>query len=64
MQKKTTNEKTGNKVGRPRLPNGDALGVPTGIRFSVDEKVIFDAMAKKEGLTLSQWVRKTLNNSV
>jgi len=51
-------------VGRPKLPKGEALGTPTPIRFPEKEKVIFEKVAKKEGLSLSQWVRKTLNNVV
>jgi hypothetical protein len=53
-----------NKVGRPRLPHGDALGSPTPIRFSKIEKTAFEKLAKKEGLTLSRWVRKTLNKFI
>jgi predicted HicB family RNase H-like nuclease len=53
-----------NKVGRPRLPKGEALGKPTPIRFQTDERAAFERAAKKEGLTLSEWVRQTLNKAV
>jgi hypothetical protein len=53
-----------NKVGRPKLPKGEALGRPTPIRFSNIEKAVFEKLAEKEGLTLSQWIRNILNNAV
>jgi predicted HicB family RNase H-like nuclease len=52
------------KVGRPRLPKGEALGKPTPIRFQDDERAAFEKAAKKEGLTLSEWVRQTLKRAV
>jgi hypothetical protein len=52
------------KVGRPRLPKGQALGKPTPIRFQDDERAMFEKAAKREGLTLSEWVRQTLKNAI
>ncbi|MCA1624998.1 MAG: ribbon-helix-helix domain-containing protein [Acidobacteria bacterium] len=51
------------KVGRPRLPKGQALGKPTPIRFQDDERAAFERAAKKEGLTLSEWIRQTLKEA-
>jgi hypothetical protein len=51
------------KVGRPRLPKGKALGKPTPIRFPDEERKMFEKAAKKEGLTLSEWIRQTLKRA-
>ncbi len=45
------------------MPVGEAKGSITPIRLSAGEKASFEDLAKKEGLSLSQWVRKTLNDS-
>jgi predicted HicB family RNase H-like nuclease len=52
------------KVGRPKLPKGKALGKPTPIRFQDDERATFEKAAKKEGLTLSEWIRQTLKQAI
>lgn len=52
------------KVGRPKLPKGQALGKPTPIRFQDGERKLFEAAANAEGLTLSEWIRKVLNEAV
>ena len=52
------------KVGRPRLPKGKALGKPTPIRFPDNERALFEKAAKKQGLTLSEWIRQTLKQAV
>ncbi|MEQ1762832.1 MAG: hypothetical protein ABL984_06745 [Pyrinomonadaceae bacterium] len=57
-------EKKPNKVGRPKKPKGSTLGSPTPIRFADVERVKYERLAKKEGLTLSEWVRQTLKTSI
>jgi len=52
------------KRGRPPKPKGETLGNPTPIRFQDDELKLFNREAEAEGLTLSEWVRKTLKNAV
>ncbi|HYJ88083.1 MAG TPA: toxin-antitoxin system HicB family antitoxin [Pyrinomonadaceae bacterium] len=48
------------KVGRPPLPKGEARGIMTQFRLQPDEKKRLEAAAKKQGLTLSDWIRQTL----
>lgn len=52
------------KRGRPPKPKGEVLGNPTPIRFSDDELKLFEREAKAEGLTLSEWIRKTLKEAI
>ena len=52
------------KAGRPPLPKGEALGKPTPIRFLESERTYYEKEAEREGLTLSEWVRKTLNKAI
>ncbi|HEY5331305.1 MAG TPA: hypothetical protein VIJ79_15595 [Acidobacteriaceae bacterium] len=48
------------KVGRPKLPKGEAKGRVIGIRFNAEElkKITGTAKAKKQ--TVSEWIRSTL----
>jgi hypothetical protein len=52
------------KRGRPPKPKGEVLGKPTPIRFQGDELKLFEREARAEGLTLSEWVRKTLKGAI
>jgi len=48
------------KVGRPKLPKGEAKGGFVVVRFNADDlKKITDA-AKSKNQTVSEWVRGTL----
>jgi hypothetical protein len=48
----------------PLSSHRNALGRPTPIRFTDIEKAVFERQAEKEGLPLSRWIRKTLNNAM
>jgi uncharacterized protein (DUF1778 family) len=51
--------------GRPAKPEGEALdAVIPSARCKKDERKAFERAAKQEGLTLTQWVRLTLNRAV
>jgi predicted HicB family RNase H-like nuclease len=52
------------KVGRPKLPKGEARGKMTQFRLQPEEKKMFEAEAKKQGLTLSDWMRETLKQKI
>lgn len=52
------------KVGRPELPKGEALGKVKPIRFQDAELKSFEKAAKAEGLSFSEWVRKTLKTAI
>ncbi|HYJ87818.1 MAG TPA: hypothetical protein VEW46_17270 [Pyrinomonadaceae bacterium] len=49
------------KVGRPRLPKGEAKGIVLQSRVQLAEKAAYQKAAKSEGVDLSTWVRQTLN---
>lgn len=51
------------KMGRPVLPKGKAKGVITPIRFQPEERKRFEKAAKQAGLSLSEWIRQTLNEA-
>jgi uncharacterized protein (DUF1778 family) len=52
------------KVGRPKLPKGQAKGRIVPVRFSAEElKLVTDA-AKAKGQTLSEFMRSTLADAI
>lgn len=48
------------KMGRPKLPKKLAKGALLSVRFTAEERRVLDAAADREGLSLSQWARKTM----
>ena len=52
-------EKT-RKVGRPKLPKGQVKNV-IAVRLSDSEKHEYEARAERAGLSLSDWIRRSLN---
>lgn len=52
------------RVGRPKMKKGEARGTMTQFRLQPDERKAFEAAAKKEGLTLSDWIRETLKRKI
>ncbi len=48
------------KVGRPKLAKGEARGEMTQFRLQPEEKKMLEDVARKQGLTLSDWIRQTL----
>jgi hypothetical protein len=52
------------KVGRPKLPKGEAKAVVLQSRVQPHEKVAYQRAAKSEGKDLSTWVRETLNQAI
>ena len=56
--------KNKSKVGRPKLPKGEARGTMTQFRLQPAERKAFQEAAEKEGLTLSDWMRETLKAAV
>jgi hypothetical protein len=49
------------KVGRPKLPKGEARGKIVALRFSVAEMKRVSAAARASNQNFSEWVRSTLN---
>ena len=49
------------KVGRPKLPKGDAKGRIVPVRFNADSLKRITAAAKANKQTISEWIRSTLD---
>jgi hypothetical protein len=53
-----------NKVGRPTLPKGTAKGKIVPVRFTANDLKAIEAKAKAQKLTVSEWIRSTLNATI
>jgi hypothetical protein len=51
------------KVGRPKLPKGQVKEV-VAIRLTPDERSQFEAQAKHEGISLSDWIRRAAGAAI
>jgi uncharacterized protein (DUF1778 family) len=49
------------KIGRPKLPKGQAKGRIVPVRFTADDLRAIAAAAKANGQTVSEWVRSTIH---
>ena len=49
------------KVGRPKLPKGEAKGKLVALRLSASEEKRVNAAAKAKKLSVSEWIRNTLS---
>jgi len=59
-----SNKKSTKKMGRPKLPKGEAKGRIVPVRFSDAElKAIAKAVKASEQNTLSAWIRHTLTQA-
>ena len=56
-----TQSKKAKKVGRPRLPKGEAKGRIVPVRFRHDDLKAIEAAAKAANQTISEWVRGTIH---
>jgi predicted HicB family RNase H-like nuclease len=52
------------RVGRPRLPRGEAKGRIVPVRFTGDDLKRIAAAARASKQTVSEWIRSTLNAAV
>jgi predicted HicB family RNase H-like nuclease len=52
------------KVGRPKLPKGEAMGKIVPIRFAPEDLKAITAAAKASDQSISQWIRSTLNAAI
>jgi predicted HicB family RNase H-like nuclease len=52
------------KVGRPKLPKGEAKGKIVPIRFAPEDLKAITAAAKASDKTVSQWIRSTLDAAI
>jgi hypothetical protein len=52
------------KVGRPKLPKGNAKAVMLRVRVTQDELKAISAKAKSHSQTNSEWIRSTIENAI
>jgi predicted HicB family RNase H-like nuclease len=52
------------KVGRPKLPKGEAKAIVLQSRVQPNEKAAYQKAAKSQGVDLSTWIRETLNHAI
>jgi hypothetical protein len=50
------------KIGRPKLPKGEAKGRIVPVRFSAEEVKRITAAASAKDQKVSEWIRSTLNS--
>jgi hypothetical protein len=54
-------EQTKAKIGRPKLPKGEAKDRIVPVRFNADEVKRITAAANANKQKVSEWIRSTLN---
>ena len=52
------------KMGRPRLPKGEAKGKIVPVRFALDDLKAIAARAKANNQNVSEWIRSTIHASL
>jgi hypothetical protein len=52
------------KVGRPKLPKGEAKGRIVPVRFTALDLKAMEAAARASEQTLSEWIRNTVSNAI
>lgn len=52
------------KMGRPKLPKGEAKGRIVPVRFSPEEVKRISAAATASNQKVSEWIRSTLNAAI
>jgi len=57
-------QKKSRKVGRPKLPKGEAKGRIVPVRFTADDLRAMEAAARANKQTISEWIRSTLNAAI
>ena len=54
-------QKRARKVGRPKLPKGEAKGRIVPVRFTAEALKAMEAAAEEKKQSLSEWIRSTCN---
>jgi hypothetical protein len=57
-------QKKSRKVGRPRMPKGEAKGKIVPVRFALDDLKGIAARAKASKQNVSEWIRSTIHASL
>jgi len=56
--------KRARKVGRPKLPKGEAKGRIVPVRFTGDDLRAMEAKARAAKQSLSEWIRSTIHAAI
>lgn len=54
-------QKQSRKVGRPKLPKGEAKGKIVPVRFTADDLKAMAAAARAKRQSISEWIRGTIH---
>jgi predicted HicB family RNase H-like nuclease len=54
-------QKKARKVGRPKMPKGEAKGRIVPVRFTADDLKAMAAAAKASKQSVSEWIRGTIH---
>lgn len=49
------------KIGRPKLPKGEAMGKIVALRFNAEDRKRLEAAAKAKKLSVSALIREAIN---
>jgi hypothetical protein len=52
------------KVGRPKMPKGEAKGRIVPVRFTGDDLKAMEQAARASKVTVSEWIRSTIHASL
>ena len=52
------------KVGRPKLPKGEAMGRVIQVRFTAQDTKAIEAAAKANKQNVSEWIRSTVSHAI
>ena len=52
------------KIGRPKLPKGEAKGRIVPVRFTGDDLKAMEHAARASKVTISEWIRSTIHASL
>ena len=58
------NQSKTKKVGRPKLPKGEAKGRIVPVRFTANDLKAMEAAAKASDKKLSEWIRNTVHEAI
>jgi hypothetical protein len=57
-------QKKAKKVGRPKLPKGEAKGRTVPVRFTAVDLKAMELAAKASDKSLSEWIRSTIHATI
>jgi len=60
QESRMAQQKKARKVGRPKLPKGEAKGRIVPVRFTRNDLKVMEAAARARNQTVSEWIRSTV----